>query len=163
MHRATQTPRRARDPASAERGHLAFDKGQIRRQAVGQIVDENVNLNFVGSFKQGHPEPPVAHMHCASGQCLAKRTTQQLPRPAHLPCRHTHPPRAMIAAQSTMMTMAASSAWMTAVMRLRLFASITGTCPALSAPRQDKNSIVGMIDNSPTMMKSENLVRKAWL
>jgi hypothetical protein len=37
-----------------------------------------------------------------------------------------------------MITMAKSSAWMTDVTSLRLFTAITGTCPAFSAPRQDR-------------------------
>ena len=69
----------------------------------------------------------------------------------------------MMAAQSRMIAIAASSAWMIMVKRLRVAASMTGTCPALIAPRQDRNSVVGMIESRPMMMKSENLVRNAWL
>jgi hypothetical protein len=52
---------------------------------------------------------------------------------------------------------------MTAVINLSFLALTDGTCPAFSAPRHDRNSTVGMIDNSPTAMKTENFVRKAWL
>ena len=52
---------------------------------------------------------------------------------------------------------------MTAVTNLSFFALIVGTCPAFSAPRHDRNSTVGMIDNKPIAMKTENLVMKAWL
>jgi hypothetical protein len=69
----------------------------------------------------------------------------------------------MMAAQSRITTIATSSACMTAITRLRFLASMTGTCPALIESRQDKNSRVGTTDNSPTMMKSANFVRKAWL
>ena len=38
-----------------------------------------------------------------------------------------------------------------------------GACPALTALRHDRNSIVGMTDISATMMKIESFPRKAWL
>jgi len=75
----------------------------------------------------------------------------------------THPPRAMIAAHSRMMTIANSSPWMIPVTSLNFFAPITGTYPAVSAPRHDRNSMLGTIDNKPTTMNSENFVRNAWL
>ena len=38
----------------------------------------------------------------------------------------------------------------------------TGTCPACTALRHDRNSSVGTIDSRATMTNSENLVRNAW-
>ena len=35
--------------------------------------------------------------------------------------------------------------------------------PTFSAARHDRNSRVGMIDNSPTAMNTDNLAMKAWL
>jgi hypothetical protein len=44
---------------------------------------------------------------------------------------------------------------------LILFASATGTCPA--SLRHDRNSTVGTVDRKATIMRTANLVRKAWL
>jgi hypothetical protein len=66
-----------------------------------------------------------------------------------------------MAAQSKIMTTSASSPWMTELTRRIRFASTTGTCPALTALRHDRNSSVGAIDRRATMKNTANLVRKA--
>lgn len=64
----------------------------------------------------------------------------------------------MMAAQNRMIAIAAVK---TAVTRCRHFASMTGTRPAFSPSRQDKKSMVGIVDNSAATMNSENFVKKA--
>jgi hypothetical protein len=49
---------------------------------------------------------------------------------------------------------------MTAAVNFSFFVPIVVTCPAFSAPRQDSNSTVGMIDNSPDDDENRRLREK---
>src|SRR6266436_5113967 len=100
MRCTAKTPRRARETAPAEKGHLAFNEGRVRRQHVGCVVDENTDFELFGGLKRGHPVLPIADMLSCSGECRLKCGGRQLRH--RLPRRHTHPPRAMMAAQSRM-------------------------------------------------------------
>jgi len=55
----------------------------------------------------------------------------------------------------------ANSPWMTLRINRSFRSLTTGNSPALTGFRQERNSIVGMIDRSATATKTDNFVMKA--